>query len=620
MKLLPLDRLGAREIADGVIDFGLFMPWVSASEGNRLWVKIIHEEDQFLQDIQPLEFELCHSIDAEYGDYWTVQVDIKQHPKPHPNSAWGTPGRYVYRYSLQNPSMPGRIDWIIDPFAREFGVGKLSAFTVGYVDYAWSEEEKDWKTPDLQDLILYELMISEFGKDIDGAIQALDYLADLGINCIEVMPVSNVALTIDWGFLPIGYFGVDERFGKRQDFQRFVDAAHQRGIAVIIDAVYGHTSEDFAYQYLYDRLSYHDNPFMGSFAKDYFGYSVDYVRPFPQDFFYTVNQYWLDRYHVDGFRYDCVPNYWDGPTGQGYANLIHQTYQTVKAKQDEPGYWQRFFDDRGTIQLIQCAEQLEGPQEVLEKTYSNCTWQNGTLGAAQGVAQGNRDALTGLGMQLGLSGYPAEITSDEDRIGKTALQYIENHDHERFLCHFRTLSSDNVLFQEGDRGLWYKVQPYLIGLLTAQGIPMLWQGQEFGENYWLPSTGFGRVMLLRPVRWDYFYDPVGKSVIALVRRLIKLRGHGSQFRSGDHYFYNHYDRYQSKGVLLFSRQDDSAFSLVALNFGDWEQTVPFWFPISGDYREELHGLDNLHGVAEYAQWWLTIPSNYGRVWTVETGA
>lgn len=53
MKLLPLDKLGARE-ANGIVDFGLFLPWVSQKDGNRLIIKIIHEKDQFIQDIQPL--------------------------------------------------------------------------------------------------------------------------------------------------------------------------------------------------------------------------------------------------------------------------------------------------------------------------------------------------------------------------------------------------------------------------------------------------------------------------------------------------------------------------------------------------------------------------------------
>lgn len=616
MELLPLDKLGAREVERGVIDFGLFLPWVSASAGNKLSVKIIHEKDQFLQYLQPLEFDLDHSTDSEYGDYWSKKVDINSQAKPNAKSAWGTPGRYVYRYCLQNPNNQ-EIDWIIDPFAREFGVGKLSAFTLGYEEYVWSEHEEIWKTPMLKDIVLYELMINEFGIDIDRTIERLDYLADLGVNCIEIMPVSNVAMTVDWGFLPIGYFGVDERFGKRKDLQKLIDAAHQKKIAVILDAVYGHTAESFPYSYVYKKLAYDENPFMGTFAKDLFGESTDFNRKFTQDFFFTVNYFWLDRYHVDGFRYDCVPNYWDGSTGKGYANLTFSTYQAVKDKKSASGHWQKFFDN-DVINLIQCAEQLEGPQEILEQTYSNCTWQNETLSATKSVAHGSNDELTNLGFRLGLAGYPAEVTTNDDKIAKTALQYIENHDHSRFVCNFGKIARDNELLQEGNRDLWYKVQPYLIGMLTARGIPLLWQGQEFGENYYLPEQGFGRVMLFRPVRWDYFYDLIGKSVIALVRKLMKLRREQLQFRNGNHFFYNHYDRYQSKNILLFSRQYNNSFSLIALNFGDWEQTVPFWFPISGDYQEELHGENNLIGVPSLAEYWLTVPSNYGRIWTVQS--
>ncbi|HCA26146.1 MAG TPA: alpha-amlyase [Betaproteobacteria bacterium] len=615
MKRLPLEKLGARGASSHIVNFGVFLPWVSATHGNRLWVKVIHEKDQFLQHIPPLIFELRHSHDADYGDYWSTQIDLTLHPKPHPDAAWGAPGKYVYRYCLENQAISQPIDWIIDPFAREFGVGKLSAFTLGYEQHVWSSHENQWKTPPLSDLVLYELMIGEFGGDIDKTIARLDYLADLGVTGIELMPVSNVSNVVDWGFLPIGYFGVDERFGNRRDMQRLVDAAHQRGIAVILDSVYGHTSENFPYSYLYRELAYRENPFMGPFAKDYFGESTDFNRAFTRDFFFTVNHHWLDCYHIDGFRYDCVPNYWDGATGQGYAALTYETYRLLKEKRSTPGHWQRFFD-QDKINLIQCAEQLEGPVEILEKTYSNCTWQNETLGAAQQSAHGNRNSFADLGLRLGLLGYPRETTMNGDILAKTALQYIENHDHSRFVCNFGTIARDNELLKEGDRNRWYKVQPYLIGLLTAPGVPLLWQGQEFGENYAVPQQGWGRVMMFRPVRWDYFYDPVGQATVSLVRTLLGLRGRQPQFRHGDHFFYGDHD-YLSKNLMFFSRRQGNRYSLVALNFGDTAQTALFAFPLSGDYREELHGNDGLQGIAAGRPRPLTIPSNYGRIWSID---
>ena len=305
----------------------------------------------FCRAYRPREFPLTHSVRPPYGDFWSGTVDIAGTSPAVTGSAWGTPGRYVYRFTIANPTV-GKLDWIIDPFAREFGVGKQSAFTLGYQPYVWSAAEDQWRTPDLADLLFYEMNIAEFGNDLSRAREIISYLADLGINAIEIMPLSNVGNSVDWGYLPVGYFGVDERFGKRSDFQELVDICHQHGVAVVVDVVYGHTGVDFAYHDAYTRLQYRENPFMGPFAKDYFGNfgkSTDFNRELTRDYFYTVNHHWLEVYHVDGFRYDCVPNYWDGPLGVGYANLVYQTHQLTKARIAQgQRYWTRFDPGQGS--------------------------------------------------------------------------------------------------------------------------------------------------------------------------------------------------------------------------------------------------------------------------------
>ena len=622
MNLLPLDSLGAVE-SNGTVTFGIWLPWVSATDGNSVYVKIIHENDQFLQNIPPQEFPLTHSVRDPYGDFWSATVPIAGTPPLTQGSAWGTPGRYLYRYRIDNPNV-GSLDWIIDPCAREFGVGKQSAFTLGYQKYFWHPTEANWRTPALADLVFYEVNIAELGGDLERTSNLMAYLSDLGVNALEVMPLSNVAASVDWGYLPIGYFGVDERFGKRSDFQQAVDVAHQHGIAVIVDVVYGHTGVDFAYFDAYTRLRYRENPFMGPFAKDYFsnfGKSTDFNRQLTRDYFFTVNHHWLEVYHVDGFRYDCVPNYWDGSLGVGYASLVYETYQLAKTKiaQNEP-FWNRFDAGAGSpIRLIQCAEQLEGPEEVLHTTYSNSTWQNHTFDAAKAVARGDRGRLADFGLSLGLFGYPEEENTNGDVIPKTALQYIESHDHERFICNFGTNNPDeagNPLFAEGDRNRWYMLQPYLIAVLMSKGQPMLWQGEEFAENYFLPEFGAGRVALLRALRWDFFYDAPGQGLVKLVRKLLRIRRNRPQLRRGAYYFFNDWDRYLSKGLLLFARSSGPAYTLVAINTGDSDQTVPFWFPIGGNYVEELHSGDlNLSGIVPLQETSLTVPSHYGRIWT-----
>lgn len=623
-QLLPLSKLGPHEVSPGMVTFGIFLPWVSAADGYRVVLKILHENDQFLQEIRSKEFPLSHSIDSVYGNFWSTPGPISIDPsgRTHFQSAWGTKGTYIYRYQIYRPNEANPIDWVIDPYAREFGVGKMSAFTLGYEKYEWSADEATWKTPKLNDLVVYELMINEFGGSIDGAIAHLRYLADLGVNCIEIMPVGNVAETVQWGYMPIGYFGVDERLGNRKDFQKLVDVAHHNGIAVILDSVYGHTGFAFPYQYVYDQLKFHENPFMGHFAKDMFGASTDFNRKITRDFFFTVNHHWLDVYHADGFRYDCVPNYWDGPMGNGYASLTYATYQMVKVKiADGPGYWHRFADN-DSINLIQCAEQLEAPVEVLNQSYSNCTWQDRTFGFATDLAKDSLanpprwTNITDLAFSWGLQGFPTNMTVNGDTIPKTAFQHIENHDKSRFICNFGLdPNGSGDLFAEGNRDLWYKLQPYIIGLATCKGIPLLWQGQEFGEDHKIPTDGMGRVLLFRPVRWDYFYDDEGQQLIRLFRKVLALRNKSEHFRTGEHFFYNEWERYQSKGLMLFSRSNAVTFSLIALNFSDQDKTVPFWFPRDGNYVEQLHGQDNKSGVKALTEQMLILPSNYGKIWT-----
>lgn len=582
-------------------------------------MKIIHETDQYLQAAQPALVTQAHSVDPAYGDCWSGQIDLNTAAPPPGSSAFGQLGRYVYRYVIHSPTR-GDIDFIIDPFSREVGVGRLSAITVGSTAYAFSANETKWKTPPLKNAIIYELMISEFRDDLGRTMRQLPYLADLGINCIEVMPVSNVLSTIDWGYDPIGYFCVAERFGKASDFQQFVDLCHQNGIAVVVDSVYGHTGGDFAYTELYGDLQGDlPNPFNGGSGE--FGTLNDFTQKLTQDYYYSVNQFWLDTFHVDGFRFDDVPEYWDGPTGVGYANLVYSTYQYVKGKAGATDHYQRFFDAAGNINLIQIAEYLPDPPDILYGSYTSGTWQDGTLGAAASCAAGSPGAIEQLGLQLGLNGYPTSVTVNGDTLPKTALQYIENHDHQRFICNFGTVGVDNdpddVLLQQGDRDdNWPKVQPYLIALMTAKGTPLLSEGQEFCENYWIPSSGYGRVMLYRPVRWNYFYDNDGQPIIRLLRKLTKIRRGGTQFSDGQHFFYNDYNNFNSKGLLAFSRQMGNTFSLVVVNFTNQQQTTSFAsFPTSGNYVEEIEGAQNLNGVVAGAAQTIRVPSNYGCIWT-----
>ena len=334
------------------------------------------------------------------------------------------------------------------------------------------------------------------------------------------MPVSNVASRIDWGYAPLGYFGVDEQLGKRRDFQLFVAEAHQRGMAVVVDSVFGHVEDRFPYHWFYLRLGL-PSPFTGPYGEDMFFQSTDFTKVLTRNFYYSVCLHWLDTYHVDGFRYDAVSEYWDEvrPLGeQGFFDMAAAVRAYVAGKAGATDSYQRFFPSaNGEITLIQIAEYLTGknpPEHVLYGTAANSAWQNQTMDAAKRCARGEPGALADFGLLLGLPGYPDLRIDGDELITKSALQYIENHDHERFICAFGTHYPDrdsevrgDELLLVGDRDRqWFKVQPYLIGLLTGKGTPFLWQGQEFCQHYFIPNAGIGRVAVYRPIDANFLYN------------------------------------------------------------------------------------------------------------------
>ena len=114
-------------------------------------------------------------------------------------------------------------------------------------------------------------------------------------------------------------------------------------------------------------------------------------------------------------------------------------------------------------------------------------------------------------------------------------------------------------------------------------------GRGVWRELFSSGLGAGRVGLLRALRWGIFYDTPGQKLVQLVRKLLRIRLNRSQLRRGAYYFFNDWNRYLDKGVLLFARYNGPEYTLVAINTGNADQTVPFWFPIGGSYVEELHG-------------------------------
>lgn len=259
---------GANVGSDGTT----FLVWAPASK--RVDV-VIHHSDH----------ETDHPMQAAGNGYFSLTLDA--------------PPGTLYRYRLDGgPAYP-------DPASRYQPRGVHGPSEV--IDpngYRWGDERWEGIRPDR--LSIYELHVGTFTPEgtFQAAAERLDYLVELGITAIEVMPIANFPGERNWGYDGVNLYAPATAYGRPDDFRRFVDLAHQKGIAVLLDVVYNHLGPEGNYipavtsgRFFTDR---HHTPW-GS-AVNFDGPDSDAVRAF---IVYNAS-HWFDEYHIDGLRLDAT--------------------------------------------------------------------------------------------------------------------------------------------------------------------------------------------------------------------------------------------------------------------------------------------------------------------------
>lgn len=608
--------------------FGLYLPGIHATGGFEVMVRIIHSADRFNPAIPPQDFEMAWNPGHPL-DLWNVSVTVA----PIAGTHFGAEGTYLYRFQLWWTPPGGTRQlitrWFTDPFARQTDVGRLSAIVVSAPLVAFPWTDAGYRTPELDDLIVYELEAEQFNDTFDGVIDRLPYLQSLGVNCLELMPVTSPKLDFDWGYGPLHYFSPSSHVGGPDGLRRLVDACHQSNMAVILDVVYQHVDPEFPYYMVYQDVNATPgaptlpSPMIG--AQGNFGPQVDFSQTFAQDYFAASNHQWLDQYHVDGFRYDEVTDLYVSPTDTGYAKLAYDTYQySLQVPRFVP-------DPTGYSRLIQCAEALWRAPDVLRNTYTNCAWQNNLLDGAEAIAAGSPPTADfahtldpffaaqypGTKTVVNAAGSPVDMPV-------APFQYLNSHDHSHLIVFAGTTGSG--LVPPGDRSSYWRMQPPAIALYTSQGIPMLWEGEEFADDYNLPGDGSARVNLRRDVHWEYFYDDYGTPLIRLYRRLALLRRSSRALRSRESFYYWQ-QSLQATQLIAYHRHAPASaagpeeYALVILNFAAGAATIELPFPKAGAWTEKLD--DDVRPApwtipvasAADAQS-ITVPSNYGWIFMV----
>lgn len=436
-------HVGAEATKDGV-HFRVWAP-------RRKKVEVVMEDGDG-RAIVPLEAEdegyfSAHAARARAGSLYRFRLD----------------GDDSYLYpdpaSRRQPEGPHGPSMVVDPSAFE-----------------WSDG--DWRGRSLEGQVIYEMHVGTFTREgtWEAAARELEELADLGVTVVEPMPVAEFPGKFGWGYDGVSLFAPSRLYGEPDDMRRFVNEAHRRGLAVILDVVYNHLGPDGNY--------------LAQFSKDYFTarYSTEWGEAINfdgenskhvRDFFLANARCWIEEFHIDGLRLDATQSIFDGSDEHFLVALAREVRaaasgrETIIVAENEPQH----------ARLVRAVERggfgLDG------------IWNDDFHHSAMVAVTGRNEAY-----YTDYLGKPQEFVSavkygflfqgqrykwQRQRRGKPALDiapakfvaFVQNHDQ------VANSARGARLHQQTSPGRFRAMTALL---LLAPSTPMLFQGQEFASS------------------------------------------------------------------------------------------------------------------------------------------
>jgi hypothetical protein len=198
----------------------------------------------------------------------------------------------------------------LPPYPSGMTSGIVTAFDEDYQPYDFVV--KNFQKPEKSKLVIYELMIRDFLSDhsYTSLMDTLDYFEKLGVNAIELMPISEFEGNASWGYNQSFHMAVDKDYGTRKQLKAFIDAAHQRGIAVILDVVFNHTfGQGPLAQMYWDAANGRpspESPYLNVIPRHPYnvGYDFNHESPATKNWVKRILTYWITEFKFDGFRFD----------------------------------------------------------------------------------------------------------------------------------------------------------------------------------------------------------------------------------------------------------------------------------------------------------------------------
>ena len=463
------------------------------------------------------------------------------------------------------------------------GKGIVSVFKIQRDNYAWSVP--DFKMQHPKQPVIYEMHLRDFTADhsISGALQKLDYLKNMGVDAIELMPVQEFDGNDSWGYNPCFFFALDKAYGTPKMYKDFIDACHRKGMAVILDVVYNHATGNMPFARLYwdsaKNKTARNNPYFNTDAPHPYSVFQDFNHesPLVRKFVKRNLKFLLDEYKIDGFRFDLTKGSTQTASTEATASnydaariaILKDYHSAVKAaKSDALVIFEHF------------CEKKEEQELAAEGIY---LWRN----------MNNAYCQSAMGWKEN-SGFDGLYESTPSWVG-----FMESHDEERM--GYKQTQWGNGVLQTDLPTRIRQLAANAAFFFTVPGPKMIWQFGELGYDFSINSNETGTAVSeeyrtsRKPIRWDYYENATRKELFEIYSQLIDLRNEKPSLFEGNATLTwragaSDWDQGRS---LYLSGITGEAIAVVG-NFSNADTDVTFPGP-TGEWRNYFTGKRNCNG-------------------------
>lgn len=530
------------------------------------------------------------------GDFtnWQINADYLMNKTPDGELFWLeisglTPNQeYVFQYWVDGTITIGDpyADKIADPWNDQYipasvydaipdynrtDLAIASTFQTGQPDFQWNASEDSWQRPEKEKLVIYELLVRDFigthsYKDL---MDTLDYIQNLGVNAIELMPIMEFEGNESWGYNPMYFFAPDKYYGTKDDLKSFIQACHERGIAVILDMVLNHAfGLNPMVRMYWDAAASKpssDNPWFNTDTKHPFnvGYDFNHESTYTQDFVDSVNSYWLTEYHFDGFRFDLSKGF------------------TQTNNPNDVGAWSSRDDSRIAL-LSRMADKIwETDQEayVILEHFADASEE--TALSAEGMLLWRN---MGYPYHQALGGSNGEVFTGAT--AETHVSYMESHDEQRQLYEVFNHGGANGVYDTRDTTIALeRLKTNAAFFYTLPGPKMLWQFGELGYDI---DIDFNGRVGNKPLPWGseglgYYEDQNRGFVYDAFAAILNLR---EQIDMQTNVSYTNDLSGAARSIVIDS---DGLDVVIIGNFGLQPESVSYDFTETGDWFDYFGG-------------------------------